>query len=66
MKGSRVNELRLSLRSLRAAAAGCQACDLCKRATQTVFGEGRARLGVAPARLRGKRRRPRNSRRAAE
>jgi uracil-DNA glycosylase len=34
---------RLSLRSLRAAAAGCQACDLYKRATQTVFGEGRAR-----------------------
>lgn len=34
---------RLSLRSLRAAAAGCQACDLYKHATQTVFGEGRAR-----------------------
>jgi DNA polymerase len=26
--------------SLRAAAAGCQACDLWKRGTQTVFGEG--------------------------
>jgi uracil-DNA glycosylase len=33
---------RLSLRSLRAAAAGCQGCDLYKHATQTVFGEGRA------------------------
>jgi DNA polymerase len=32
---------RLSLRTLRAAAAGCQACDLYKHATQTVFGEGR-------------------------
>lgn len=29
-----------SLSSLRRAAAGCQACDLWKRATQTVFGEG--------------------------
>jgi uracil-DNA glycosylase len=33
---------RLSLRSLREAAAGCRACDLYKHATQTVFGEGRA------------------------
>jgi DNA polymerase len=32
-----------SLRSLRAAAAGCRGCDLYKTATQTVFGEGRAR-----------------------
>ena len=29
-----------SLPGLRAAAAGCQACDLYKTATQTVFGEG--------------------------
>jgi uracil-DNA glycosylase family protein len=29
-----------SLSSLRRAAAGCQACDLWKHATQTVFGEG--------------------------
>ena len=28
---------------LRAEAAGCKACDLWKHATQTVFGEGRAR-----------------------
>lgn len=34
---------RLSLRGLRAAAAECQACDLYKHATQTVFGEGCAR-----------------------
>jgi uracil-DNA glycosylase len=33
---------RLSLRSLRTAAAGCRGCDLYKHATQTVFGEGRA------------------------
>jgi uracil-DNA glycosylase family protein len=31
---------RLSLPSLRDAAAGCQACDLWKTGTQTVFGEG--------------------------
>ena len=31
---------RPSLRSLRAAAAGCRACPLWERATQTVFGEG--------------------------
>ncbi len=31
---------RLSLPSLRAAAAGCTACDLHERGTQTVFGEG--------------------------
>jgi uracil-DNA glycosylase len=34
---------RLSLRSLRDAAADCRACDLYKHATQTVFGEGPAR-----------------------
>jgi uracil-DNA glycosylase len=34
---------RLSLRSLRTAAAECRACDLYKHATQTIFGEGRAR-----------------------
>ncbi|MBV9233377.1 MAG: UdgX family uracil-DNA binding protein [Candidatus Eremiobacteraeota bacterium] len=33
---------RLSLTSLRTAAAGCRGCDLYKYATQTVFGEGRA------------------------
>jgi uracil-DNA glycosylase len=33
---------RLSLRTLRAAAAECEGCDLYKHATQTVFGEGRA------------------------
>jgi uracil-DNA glycosylase len=31
---------RLDLDGLRAAAAGCQACDLYRDATQTVFGEG--------------------------
>jgi uracil-DNA glycosylase len=31
---------RLSLRALRAAAAGCTACELQRCATQTVFGEG--------------------------
>src|SRR3954449_10221379 len=34
---------RLSLSSLREAAAGCQACPLWRTATQTVFGEGAAR-----------------------
>ncbi len=34
---------RLSLTSLREAAAGCQACPLWRTATQTVFGEGAAR-----------------------
>src|SRR3954462_1648303 len=37
---------RPTLVSLRAAAAGCRACDLWKRGTQTVFGEG-ARRAVA-------------------
>ena len=32
-----------SLRSLREAARGCRGCDLYKRATQTVIGEGKAR-----------------------
>src|SRR5882757_5082856 len=31
---------RLNLKSLRAAAADCQGCELYKNATQTVFGEG--------------------------
>ena len=31
---------RLTFDALREAAAGCQACDLWKRGTQTVFGEG--------------------------
>jgi DNA polymerase len=35
-----------SLSSLRAAAAGCQACRLWEHATQTVFGEGRAEAEV--------------------
>jgi DNA polymerase len=34
---------RLSLRSLRDSAACCKGCDLYKFATQTVFGEGKAR-----------------------
>lgn len=34
---------RLSLKSLREAAAACEGCDLYKYATQTVFGEGPAR-----------------------
>jgi DNA polymerase len=34
---------RLSLASLREAAAGCQACPLWRTGTQTVFGEGAAR-----------------------
>jgi uracil-DNA glycosylase family protein len=34
---------RLSLASLREAAAGCQACPLWRSGTQTVFGEGAAR-----------------------
>lgn len=37
---------RLSLRALREAAADCKACDLWKRGTQTVFGEGHRRAGV--------------------
>lgn len=37
---------RPSLLSLREAAADCQACDLWKRGTQTVFGEGRRRARV--------------------
>jgi uracil-DNA glycosylase len=37
---------RLSLKSLREAAAGCRGCDLYKHATQTVFGEGKARAGM--------------------
>src|SRR5436190_12685342 len=34
---------RLSLGNVRDAAAGCRACDLYKRATQTVFGDGPSR-----------------------
>jgi DNA polymerase len=37
---------RPSLRSLRAAAAGCRACPLWERGTQTVFGEGERRATV--------------------
>src|SRR5215204_4524708 len=37
---------KLSLPSLREAAADCRACDLWKRGTQTVFGEGRRRAKV--------------------
>jgi uracil-DNA glycosylase len=37
---------RLSLSSLRAAAAGCRGCELYEDATQTVFGEGRRRARV--------------------
>jgi DNA polymerase len=35
-----------TLATLRAAAAGCRACDLWRRGTQTVFGEGRPRARV--------------------
>jgi uracil-DNA glycosylase family protein len=35
-----------SLEELRAAAAGCRACDLWKTGTQTVFGEGRKKAEV--------------------
>ncbi|HJX92414.1 MAG TPA: UdgX family uracil-DNA binding protein [Pyrinomonadaceae bacterium] len=34
---------QLSLPSLKVAAANCKACDLWKKGTQTVFGEGRSR-----------------------
>jgi uracil-DNA glycosylase len=37
---------RPSLSSLKTAAAGCQACDLWKTGTQTVFGEGARRVKV--------------------
>lgn len=37
---------RLSLRSLREAAARCHGCDLYKHATQTVFGEGPRRAKI--------------------
>jgi uracil-DNA glycosylase family protein len=37
---------RITLNSLRAAAADCKACDLWKLGTQTVFGEGRRRSVV--------------------
>jgi uracil-DNA glycosylase len=37
---------RATLTSLKAAAADCQACDLWKRGTQTVFGEGSRRANV--------------------
>jgi DNA polymerase len=37
---------KLNMSSLRAAAAGCKACDLWKLGTQTVFGEGRRRAVV--------------------
>jgi uracil-DNA glycosylase len=32
---------QLTIESLREAAAGCKACDLWEKATQTVFGEGK-------------------------
>jgi DNA polymerase len=37
---------RPTLPALRQAAAGCRACDLWRRGTQTVFGEGAARAAV--------------------
>lgn len=37
---------KLTLRSLREAAASCRGCDLYRAATQTVFGEGRARARI--------------------
>jgi DNA polymerase len=47
--GEPVSELlpsRPSLSSVRAVASGCKACDLYKRGTRTVFGEGPARAKV--------------------
>jgi DNA polymerase len=47
--GPPVSELlpqRLSLGSVRQAAEGCRACDLYKRGTQTVFGEGPSKAEV--------------------
>lgn len=37
---------RKTLKSLREAAAHCRGCDLYKYATQTVFGQGKARAGL--------------------
>ena len=37
---------RKSLKAFREAAADCQACDLWKRGTQTVFGEGARRAEI--------------------
>jgi len=37
---------RANLQELRRIAAGCRACDLWKRGTQTVFGEGSAHAKV--------------------
>lgn len=37
---------QLSMPRLRESAAGCTGCDLYKRATQTVFGEGAARASI--------------------
>src|ERR1700680_1060427 len=37
---------RPTLAGLRKAAATCKACDLCKRGTQTVFGEGKPNAKV--------------------
>jgi DNA polymerase len=37
---------QLNLPSLKQAAAGCRACDLWERGTQTVFGEGASRASV--------------------
>ncbi len=37
---------QLTLRTLKTAAADCKACDLWKKGTQTVFGEGRRRSTV--------------------
>jgi uracil-DNA glycosylase len=38
--------VKLTLRTARQAAADCKGCDLYRRATQTVFGEGRADAAV--------------------
>jgi DNA polymerase len=38
--------VKLTLRTARQAAADCRGCDLYRRATQTVFGEGRADAAV--------------------
>jgi DNA polymerase len=47
--GQPVSELlpeRPTLKSVREAAAGCKACDLYARGTQTVFGEGPRKAGI--------------------
>jgi DNA polymerase len=44
--GDPLRRRRVTLPAVRAVAAGCKACDLYKRGTQTVFGEGPSRAAV--------------------